>query len=86
MTNYIMCKLAKRDVIDKQVANMDDAQIELSLLSKCLGFGKLMHMLGTCPPELITDAISSFDARWRISPANRFSPRTSGHTPTCQSA
>lgn len=65
MTTYIMGKLAKLDDIDRQVAKMDDAQIELNMLRNCLGFGKLTHMLRTCPSELITDAISSFDARLR---------------------
>lgn len=44
MTAYIMRKLVKLDDIDKQVASMDDAQIELSLLRNCLDFGKLTHM------------------------------------------
>jgi hypothetical protein len=70
MTAYIMRKLTKLDDIDKQVAKMDDAQVELCLLRNCLGFGKLTHILRTCPPELITDAISSFDARLRRTLAN----------------
>ena len=44
---------------------MDDAQIELDLLRKCLGFGKVVHLLRTCPPSDILEALHGFDLRLR---------------------
>jgi ubiquitin carboxyl-terminal hydrolase 44/49 len=65
MTDYVMRKLKKLDVIDEMVCKMDDAQIELAINRSCLGSGKLTHMLRTCPPEMIAPAIASFDLRLR---------------------
>jgi hypothetical protein len=65
MTAYVKRKLEKLDVIDKMIRKMDDAQIELALNRNCLGSGKLTHILRTCPPDLIADAIASFDSRLR---------------------
>ena len=52
-------------MVDLELEEMDDAQIELALLRGCLGFGKVVHLLRTCPPSDILEALGAFDDRLR---------------------
>ena len=46
------------------VRRIDDAQLAWHLLHYCCNYGKLMHLLRTIPPELLTDFTAQFDAAW----------------------
>jgi glutamate racemase len=45
----------------ERVSELHDSQIELLLLRSCTGFPKITHLLRTCAPLLIKDAINTFD-------------------------
>jgi len=40
---------------------VDNAQVELGLFRGCLAFNKINHLLRTCPPDLLEEALSQFD-------------------------
>ena len=40
---------------------MDNAQVEFALFRGCLSYNKINHLLRTCPPDLLGDALELFD-------------------------
>ena len=40
---------------------MNDAQVEFGLFRGCLSYNKINHLLRTCPPDLLEDALGKFD-------------------------
>ena len=48
------------DCITK-LRDLQDAQLEASLLCSCLSLHKLIHLLCTCPPDVITKALERID-------------------------
>jgi hypothetical protein len=40
---------------------VDNAQVELGLFRGCLAFNKINHLLRTCPPDLLDEALTQFD-------------------------
>jgi hypothetical protein len=40
---------------------VDNAQVELGLFRGCLAFNKINHLLRTCPPDLLEEALTQFD-------------------------
>jgi ubiquitin carboxyl-terminal hydrolase 44/49 len=65
MREFVKQRVEKISTVDLQLEEMDDAQIELALLRGCLGFGKVVHLLRTCPPPDILEALEGFDDRLR---------------------
>jgi hypothetical protein len=49
-----------KDVCDL-LKEVDNAQVELGLFRGCLSFNKINHLLRTCPPELLEEALDQFD-------------------------
>ena len=43
---------------------VDNAQVELGLFRGCLSFNKINHLLRTCPPDLLQDALAQFDSHF----------------------
>ena len=44
---------------------MNDAQVEFGLFRGCLSYNKINHLLRTCPPELLEDALGKFDEHFQ---------------------
>ena len=44
--------------VEKKV---DNAQVEFALFRGCLSYNKINHLLRTCPPDLLQDALVEFD-------------------------
>ena len=40
---------------------VDNAQVELGLFRGCLAFNKINHLLRTCPPDLLEEALTQFE-------------------------
>ena len=59
--SFIRKKIESISSILPLVLNMDDAQIELTLLKGCLGFGKLNHLMRACVLEDILPVLSEMD-------------------------
>ena len=45
----------------RKVDALNDPQIELLLLRACTGFPRIVHLLRTAPPTLLSDALGTFD-------------------------
>ena len=65
VTDFLERRIQKVAEVHSILEEMDDAQIELALLRGCLGFGKVVHLLRTCPPSDILQALHRFDLRLR---------------------
>jgi hypothetical protein len=65
MSEFVEQRVEKVAEVHSILEEMDDAQIELALLCVCLGFGKVVHLLRTCPPPDILEALDGFDDRLR---------------------
>ena len=61
MRDFVEKRVKKISKVDLQLEEMDDAQIKLALLRGCLGFGKVIYLLRTCPPPDILEALDGFD-------------------------
>ena len=48
-----------------RLRDLQDSQMEMALLRSCLALPKLAHVLRTCPPALIMNALNSFDCIMR---------------------
>jgi len=60
-TEFVKKKLkALRDVCDA-LREVNDAQVEFALFRGCLSYNKINHLLRTCPPDLLQDALGKFD-------------------------
>ena len=63
MTDFLERRIEKVVEVHSILEEMDDAQIELTLLCGCLGFGKVVHLICTFPPSDILHALHRFDLR-----------------------
>ena len=45
----------------KALREVNDAQVEFGLFRGCLSYNKINHLLRTCPPDLLQDALEKFD-------------------------
>ena len=52
------------DVLSK-LGDLQDSQMEATLLRSCLALPKMTYVLRICPPDHITTALSAFDDNWR---------------------
>ena len=44
---------------------MNNAQVECALFRGCLAYNKINHLLRTCPPDLLQDALVNFDDQFQ---------------------
>ena len=44
---------------------MNNAQVEFALFRGCLAYNKINHLLRTCPPDLLQDALVKFDDQFQ---------------------
>jgi hypothetical protein len=49
------------DDVSKALREVNDAQVEFGLFRGCLSYNKINHLLRTCPPDLLEDALGKFD-------------------------
>ena len=54
-------KLKALDDVCKTLREVDNAQVEFGLFRGCLSYNKINHLLRTCPPDLLQDALGKFD-------------------------
>ena len=65
------CESTISNLIDKiqqilsHVRDLEDSQMEVTLLRSCLALPKFSHVLRTCPPTLIPNALEAFDSLMR---------------------
>ena len=60
-TDFVKKKLKALDEVCKALRNVDNAQVEFALFRGCLSYNKINHLLRTCPPDLLQDALVKFD-------------------------
>ena len=58
-------RICKVQEIVSRLADLQDSQMESTLLRSCLALPKVSYVLRTCPSELIRDALSCFDDSMR---------------------
>ena len=58
-------RVAKIQTAVKRLQDLDDAQVELTLLKSCLALPKFNYTLRICPPAFIHHATASFDIMLR---------------------
>jgi hypothetical protein len=64
-TDFVRKKLkVLKDVCDL-LREVDNAQVELGLFRGCLSFNKINHLLRTCPPDLLEEALDQFDEHFQ---------------------
>ena len=61
---FVKKKLQALEEVCKALKEVDDAQIEFGLFRGCLSYNKINHLLRTCPPDLLRDALAQFDAHF----------------------
>ena len=54
-------KLKALDDACKLLREVDNAQVEFELFRGCLSYNKINHLLRTCPPDLLQEALVKFD-------------------------
>jgi hypothetical protein len=60
-TDFVKKKLKVLDDVSKALREVNDAQVEFGLFRGCLSYNKINHLLRTCPPDLLEDALGKFD-------------------------
>src|SRR4051794_40397508 len=60
-TDFVHKKLGALDAVCKLLREVNDAQVEFALFRGCLAFNKINHLLRTCPPDLLEEALVKFD-------------------------
>ena len=60
-TDFVKKKLKVLDDVCKTLREVDNAQVEFGLFRGCLSYNKINHLLRTCPPDLLQDALGKFD-------------------------
>ena len=60
-TYFVKKKLKALGDVCKALRDVDNAQIEFALFRGCLSYNKVNHLLRTCPPDLLQDALVQFD-------------------------
>ena len=64
-TDFVKKKLKALDDVCKALREVNDAQIEFGLFRGCLSYNKINHLLRTCPPDLLQDALERFDEHFQ---------------------
>ena len=60
-TDFVQKKLDSLAAVCKILKEVNDAQIEFALFRGCLSYNKINHLLRTCPPDLLQEALEKFD-------------------------
>ena len=60
-TDFVNKKLKALDDVCKLLREVDNAQVEFGLFRGCLSYNKINHLLRTCPPDLLQEALVKFD-------------------------
>ena len=60
-TDFVKKKLVALSDVCKALREVDNAQVEFALFRGCLSYNKINHLLRTCPPDLLQDALVKFD-------------------------
>jgi len=60
-TEFVKKKLKALQDVHDLLREVDDAQVEFGLFRGCLSYNKINHLLRTCPPNLLQDALVQFD-------------------------
>jgi hypothetical protein len=60
-TDFVKKKLKALDEVCKLLREVDNAQVEFGLFRGCLSYNKINHLLRTCPPDLLQEALVKFD-------------------------
>ena len=60
-TEFTKKKLKVLEEVCSALKEVDNAQVELGLFRGCLSFNKINHLLRTCPPDLLEEALGQFD-------------------------
>ena len=58
---FVKKKLDSLEVVCDTLKKVDNAQVEFALFRGCLSYNKINHLLRTCPPDLLQDALVEFD-------------------------
>ena len=64
-TEFVKKKLKALGEVCKALREVNDAQVELGLFRGCLSYNKINHLLRTCPPDLLKDALEKFDEHFQ---------------------
>ena len=64
-TEFVKKKLKALDEVCKALREVNDAQVEFELFRGCLSYNKINHLLRTCPPDLLQDALERFDEHFQ---------------------
>ena len=64
-TEFVKKKLKALDDVCKALREVNDAQVEFGLFRGCLSYNKINHLLRTCPPDLLQDALARFDEHFQ---------------------
>lgn len=64
-TKFVKKKLKALDDVCKALREVNDAQVEFGLFRGCLSYNKINHLLRTCPPDLLLDALARFDEHFQ---------------------
>jgi len=64
-TEFVKKKLKALDEVSKALREVNDAQVEFGLFRGCLSYNKINHLLRTCPPDLLQDALERFDEHFQ---------------------
>jgi hypothetical protein len=62
---FMRKKLRALQDVYKALDEVNDAQIEFGLFRGCLAYNKINHLLRTCPPDVLHDALKQVDDRFR---------------------
>ena len=60
-TDFVKKKLTALNDVSKALREVNNAQVEFGLFRGCLSYNKINHLLRTCPPGLLEDALEKFD-------------------------
>jgi hypothetical protein len=64
-TDFVQKKLIALDAVCKALREVNDAQVEFALFRGCLSYNKINHLLRTCPPDLLQEALAQFDEHFQ---------------------
>src|SRR6187402_2470819 len=60
-TEFVQKKLKALSDVCRALKEVDNTQVEFALFRGCLSYNKINHLLRTCPPDLLQDALVEFD-------------------------
>ena len=64
-TDFVQKKLDALNSVYKLLREVNNAQVEFALFRGCLAYNKINHLLRTCPPDLLQDALVKFDDQFQ---------------------